>query len=161
MLLPLSICFAAFFNHPAFGDDNDVQVEADLVSHNLETSQVEFKGNVIVTRDDVRLEADLLKYSKTDEGVEIALASGSPVFAETGYVEGEPQLRIFSNQVTLYRDSDKIEFDGEVKIERDDIVVNAPRATYYSDTRSFETISISAESQSGKKSRTTATIFQD
>jgi len=157
-----SICFVLLINPLAYGQERNVQVEADVVVHNLESSDVEFKGNVVVTRDDVRLKADLLKYSTTQDGEEVARAEGSPVFAETDFVNGIPQLRIYSNQVTIYRHTDQIEFVGNVKIERDDVVVNAPKATYFSETRNFETLSDEAVSESSEQTtRTTATIFQD
>ena len=148
----------AFFCHGAYSQDNSLKIESDTVVHDLEASKVTFKGNVLMSRNELRVEADSVEYIRTEDNVETAHAYGSPVDVYSNNADGSSQFKATADEVILFGATDEVHLKGGVSLEQQNVTVTAPMVVYDVETKTFETKGDTTTQGTG---RTTATIFEN
>ncbi len=141
----------------AWAQETRFQISANSVTYNQESSTGVFSGNVVITRGDVKLNADWAEYSISENGTGRAVARGSPLTVSIGTPEdGESYVTGTAKNATIDYELDQIELKGDVQIKQKDALLAAHLAVY--DIESGEIRTFTDQDAGTTDSRTTITI---
>ena len=141
----------------AWAQETRFQISANSVAYNQESSTGVFSGNVVITRGDVKLNADWAEYSISENGTGRAVARGSPLTVSIGTPEdGESYVTGTAKNATIDYELNQIELKGDVQIKQKDALLAAHLAVY--DIESGEIRTFTDQDAGTTDSRTTITI---
>ncbi len=141
----------------AWAQENRFQISANSVTYNQESSTGVFSGKVVITRGDVKLNADWAEYSISEIGTGRAVARGSPLTVSIGSPEdGESYVTGTAQHATIDYELDQIELKGDVQIKQKNAFLTAHLAVY--DIESGEIRTFTDQDAGTTDSRTTITI---
>ena len=141
----------------AWAQENGFQISAESVTYNQESSTGVFSGNVVITRQDLKLNADWAEYSTSENGTGKAVARGSPLTVSIGTPEdSESYITGSAKNATIDYELDQIELKGDVQIMQNNALLTAHLAVYNIESGEIRTFSDQGAGTTG--SRTTITI---
>ena len=139
---------AVLFSLPVHAQSDFISIEADSITANVESANRILKGNVVIKRNAMQLNADEVRYEGKADGTGIYMATGKPV--RFNNVDAETDVVTTGSALEAQFDSSlkRLDLKGDVQVELDGSILRAESIVYFVNSGEIRAFSNSVDNNS-------------
>ena len=137
--------------------NDEVTITAVTATYDHDIATTIFEGDVRLTSEDVKLDAERVEIVTLEDGSNEVTATGSPIIFSV-QESGEESASGLANKAIVHYSTDQIYLSGDVTFEQGEIVVETQIASYNWTTRELQTSESEDENVASSDNRTTVRI---